>query len=90
VLGRTARLLKTRHCFAYQVGIAYKKGRGVITNDVEALKWFLRTAEKNFPMAQGAVAAYYLDHGQDQDARPYAESGASQGDALSETIWACF
>jgi hypothetical protein len=42
VLGRTARLLKTRHCFAYQVGVAYKKGRGVVTNDVEALKWFLR------------------------------------------------
>jgi len=72
---------------AYQVGMAYLKGRGVQTNLTEAIKWIRKAADANLPAALGVLACRHYGIREDAIALDYARRGAEAGDAMAEFIY---
>ena len=69
----------------YNLAHMYRKGAGVMQDNVEALKWFRAAAEQGEPSAQTTVGVYY-DNGEvvNQDheaAETWFRLGATGGDA---------
>jgi|ERR1035437_4080710 TPR repeat protein len=43
----------------YNLGWSYANGRGVATNDVEAVKWYRMAADQNYALAQSSLGRCY-------------------------------
>jgi hypothetical protein len=51
------------------LGVVYQLGRGVEHSDAEALKWYRKAAERNFPLAQSNLG-WMLENGRGVDKDP--------------------
>ncbi len=71
----------------YLLGDCYRNGQGVIENDEEAFRWFLKAAEQGHSKAQSNVGyRYYYGDGVSEDedkAKEWLRKSAEQGDELA-------
>ncbi len=65
----------------YKLGQCYASGNDVQRNDLEAIKWFLKAAEKNHAGAQLELGCYYFDKSQTS---PTIFNGMAKNPAYSE------
>jgi uncharacterized protein len=77
---------------AYQVGLRYLTGSGVVRNAIEAARWFTRAAEKGDLAAQRDLAGLYMSGLQESsvktsDAQLFTESQNNTADFDSALRW---
>ena len=73
----------------FQLGLKYSEGRGVPTNHVEAMKWYLKAAAHNSAKAQNGLGRMYF-HGQGvkqdySEAMKWFRKAADQGLAKAQS-----
>ncbi len=72
----------------YDLGIAYKRGRGVTQDLNQALDWFKRAADHNPPLAeaQDELGLLLFQTGKRQEALPYLQQSAGRGDPRAQYV----
>jgi tetratricopeptide (TPR) repeat protein len=69
----------------YQVGLAYKMGMHVSRDDNEATRWFLKSAEQDYPPAEGAYGLWIKESNRAVGER-WMLRAAEHGDASTQ-LW---
>jgi len=72
----------------YNLGQAYKLGRGVPLDLNQALDWYKRAADHNPPLAeaQDAYGLLLFQSGKRQESIPYLEQSAARGEARAQYV----
>src|SRR3989442_410640 len=72
------------------LGVMYVEGRGVVRNDVEAVKWYRKAADQGYARAQINLGMMYRKGKgvvrDDVEAVRWYRKAAEQGDAEAQTI----
>ena len=82
-------LAEQGHAMAqHNLGVMYRKGRGVVEDDKEAVKWYRLAAEQGHAMAQSNLGAMY-SNGQgvikdDKEAVKWLRLAAERGEAMAQ------
>ena len=75
------------HSLANELARVLTSGDGVAADNVEAFKWYLKSAEGGYPIAQGWLGVLYSSgHGVDRDlekAKHWTSLGAENGDGFA-------
>ena len=70
----------------YNIGLLYRKGRGVPQDDVQARNWYAKAAAQGLAKAQFSLGTLYFRASQDyQQALRWFRLAADQGEALAQT-----
>ena len=70
----------------FNLGQAYKQGRGVSENLASALGWYEKAAQRGHPQAQVNVGLLLYNSGRKADALPWLRKGADLGDPRAQYI----
>ena len=70
----------------FNLGQAYKQGRGVPENMASALNWYEKAAQRGHPQAQVNVGLLLYNSGRKADALPWLRKGADLGDPRAQYI----
>jgi len=63
----------------WNLGYWYSIGKGVVKDEREAEKWYLKSAEQGNSLAQGSLGAIYLDRKSYNEAFKWFQKAAEQG-----------
>jgi uncharacterized protein len=72
----------------YNLGQAYRLGRGVPSDPQMAESWFRKAADQGHPRARNAYGLTLFQNGRRQEAIPYVEESAGHGFPQSQYVYA--
>jgi len=72
----------------FNLGQAYKLGRGVPVDIAVALEWFRRAADQNHEKARDNYGLLLFQQGRQEDAIPYIRASAERGEPRAQYVYA--
>jgi len=70
----------------FNMGQAYKLGRGVPADKAAAMDWYRRSAEGGYGLAQAVLGLNLFQQGQHQDAMVWLKKAADQGEGRAQYV----